>query len=280
MTTLAVAWRIRRVAVYASIVPMLLMLAFDIPGSPLRYVLQFVVHRVVSDSGTYFNPDRVEKAVHGGIGLALGAMIGGALVEVLLSARPLRDSWPPLLPRPEVLRFGLAILPFAIAINLLPDRFLHYGYDVLLWFSPGDLMFASPSLPRVAVSVANDPHLDWSLTALIAAPLAGRMLSLPPRDDGARRGSAMRSIRLACTLVATGLLTSLFIVVAMMVLSAEIHAASVAETPYPMRLALLSLTRSAPYLIWYFSALSFISIAAAAFAITVRRQAASAQAVP
>ena len=62
MTTLAVAWRIRRVAVYASIVPMLLMLAFGITGSPLRYVLQFVVHRVVSENGSYFNPDQVEKS--------------------------------------------------------------------------------------------------------------------------------------------------------------------------------------------------------------------------
>ena len=79
MTTLAVAWRIRRVAVYASIVPMLSMLAFGISGSPLYYVVQFVVHRVVSDNGTYFNPDRVEIAVHGGIALALGAMIGGWL---------------------------------------------------------------------------------------------------------------------------------------------------------------------------------------------------------
>jgi hypothetical protein len=278
MTTLTVAWRIRRVAVYASIVPMLLTLAFGIAGSPLHYVVRFVVHRVVSDNGTYFNPDRVEVAVHGGIELALGAMIGGALVEVLLSTRPLRDSWPPLLPRREVIGFGLAMLPFAIAINLLPLHYLHYGLDLMIWSENAasvDTMLFRPAFSvdtmpfRLAFSVASNPLLEWSLAGLIAAPLAGRMLSLPAWGGGVPGGWAI--IRLVCTLLATSLATSLLLNLAFTVLVTEMHATNLAAPPYPMRLAMLYLAKSAYYLIWYFAALTFITIAAATVAIMMRR---------
>jgi hypothetical protein len=49
--------------------------------------------------------------------------------------------------------------------------------------------------------------------------------------------------------------------------------------PHWTRPAMLYLTISAQYSIWYFAALTFITIAAVAIAITVRRPAASTRAV-
>src|SRR5450432_549356 len=55
MTALRVAWRIRNVAVYASIVPFLVMLAFALDDSPFHGALQFVVARSFPGSNSYFS---------------------------------------------------------------------------------------------------------------------------------------------------------------------------------------------------------------------------------
>jgi len=194
MTSWRVAWRARRAAFRASLLPFALMLA-------LR-----AAEDAIQDAWLVL-PERVQTAVPDLVVLdalyaALDGLFLALLLEAILSGHRPADSLPPLRPPRRAVLFALAVLPLGLAGSLFSLAVRWGFWNLLAVFvdrvpdpdTPGAF---SQALIRSIGLVVTSPALSLVAIGLAVAPVAVRLLDLPRiRDEHGQPPSTAPSLDL------------------------------------------------------------------------------------
>jgi len=194
MISWRVAWRARRAAFRASLVPFALMLSLRMAEDAIRDAWLVL-------------PEGVQMAIPDLIALdVLYTMLDGLflalLLEAVLSGRQATESLPPLQPPSRVLIFTLTMLPIGLVGSLFSQA-VRFGFgNALVMFAdrvpdPEEMGAFSRALIRGVGLVVTSPALALVVIGLAVAPVAVRLLDLPRiRDEHCQPPSSVPSLDL------------------------------------------------------------------------------------
>ena len=177
------AWRLRHVALAASV---------------LMFVLNVVLFFATQPLFIAFGPGELTTLVLGMLYLLPDALFVAMVLESMLAAGGVRSWRQSFLPSGRALLFALAMAPFALLSMVLVYGVRFPVHSVVL---EGGSFGAAE---RLIFAVLYQPAWDWLLLGLIVAPLALRTLALP---QVARRPSAVPNAALFGTVVAAVVLS-------------------------------------------------------------------------
>ncbi|MPZ31045.1 MAG: hypothetical protein GEV13_08620 [Rhodospirillales bacterium] len=186
MAPWVIAWRVKRAAMRAAVVPFGLMFALYL----FEGLVEEIAARIVGAISMQLARDAsltLEEALY----TAIDGLLIASLLEMLLSGRKLADSLPPFIPGKRAFRFALALFPIGLAASLLHLALRHGKGVALDWFATDPPQWAV-GLSSLFFMLLNAPTLQWLVAGLAVAPLALRLLSLPALTD---RGRAPPSSR-------------------------------------------------------------------------------------
>jgi hypothetical protein len=185
VSTWQIAWRLRNVALAASMAMFVL--------SMLLFGLTQLLFEVIG-------PGELSLVLLGALYLLPDALFVAMLLEAMLAEGGLPPWRRVLLPSARALGFTLAMAPFAVLASVL-----HMGAR---WPLERALLDAADGVPgpstHVGLALLYQPGWDWLLLGLVAAPLAVRTLHLPRL---AQRPSSTPDAALFGTIVAAAALS-------------------------------------------------------------------------